>query len=314
MSEEEPYTHTQHLRLMLQAVDAVISGQMSQREAAKAFNIPRSTLRCHLPRHETYKHKLQRTPSNSRGKAIFSKKEEKELVDYLVNMHRCGFGRTRQDFMLKLQDTLNKAERKTKFENNMPSDEWFSAFLERHKDTIKECVIHVDTEEKGLIPADIFGVSQQVIEEAVQSVITEAPASTVTIHQSQQQHVQHHHQQPQHIEISGGVSPTTYHQLTVQQQPHQHQTLQGHTVPKHELIIQSEAHHQHQDQQQQHLGILHPASVVSGHQQVQIAAHHTDKHIQTSQLQPGHQIFVHRPTPTTEILARSHTLPFQFQL
>ncbi|GFS20979.1 DDE superfamily endonuclease CENP B [Elysia marginata] len=236
MSEEEPYTHTQHLRLMLQAVDAVISGQMSQREAAKAFNIPRSTLRCHLPRHETYKHKVQKQPSNSRGKAIFSKKEEKELVDYLVNMHRCGFGRTRKDFMLKLQDTLNKAERKTKFDDNMPTDEWFTAFLERHKDTIKECVIGVDTQEKGLIPADVFGVSQQVIEEAVQSVITEAPASTVTIHQSHQQpqqhHVQHHHhhQQPQHIEIGGSVSPTTYHQLTVQQQQHPHQTLQGHTV------------------------------------------------------------------------------------
>ncbi|GFO12083.1 Jerky protein [Plakobranchus ocellatus] len=230
---EEPYSHTQHLRLMLQAVDAVISGQMSQREAAKAFNIPRSTLRCHLPRHETYKHKVQKQPSNSRGKAIFSKKEEKELVDYLVNMHRCGFGRTRRDFMLKLQETLNKAERKTKFENNMPSDEWFAAFLERHKDSIKECIIHYGTQEKGLIPADVFGVSQQVIEEAVQSVVTtaEAPASTVTIHQPQQQQQQHlHHQQPQHIEISGGVSPTTYHQLTVPQQPHQHPALQGHTV------------------------------------------------------------------------------------
>ena len=110
----------------------------------------------------------------------------------------------------------------------------FAAFLERHRDVIKECVIHVDTQEKGLIPAaDMLGMSQQVIEEAVQSVMTEAPAQTVTIHQqpqAQQQHAQHHHQQPQHIEISGNVSPTTYHQLTVQQQPHQHQALQGHSV------------------------------------------------------------------------------------
>ena len=74
-------------------------------------------------------------------------------------------------------------------------------------------------------------------------------------------------------------------------------------LQKHEIIIQQPQTHHQQHDQQQHLGILHPTTVVSGQQQVQIG---------TSQ--SAHQIFVHRPTPTVESLARSHTLPFPFQL
>ncbi|CAL1543809.1 unnamed protein product [Lymnaea stagnalis] len=169
VSPDPPRNNTEHLRMMITAVDAVISGKMSQREAAKAYNIPRSTLRSHLPKHASYKHRIQKPPTGFKGKTILSKKEERELIEFVVNMHRAGFGRTRQDLLLKVQDMLNKLERKTKFENNLPNDEWYVSFLERHKDSIKEIYIGYGFQEKGVVPIDVYGV-HETIEVAVQSV------------------------------------------------------------------------------------------------------------------------------------------------
>uniref|UniRef100_A0A0B7B587 HTH psq-type domain-containing protein n=1 Tax=Arion vulgaris TaxID=1028688 RepID=A0A0B7B587_9EUPU len=187
-----PRNNAEHLRIMIAAVDAVISGSMSQREAAKAYSIPRSTLRSHLPRHEVYKHRITKTPPNFKGKTILSKKEEKELVDYIINMHRAGFGRTRQDLLYKVQDVLNKSERKTKFENNLPNDEWYEAFLERHKANIQQCSFGSDMQEIGLIPIDVHSVNH-IIETAVQSVSVHSDNiyhdDIVTQH-----NVIHHHQ------------------------------------------------------------------------------------------------------------------------
>ncbi|BFZ11238.1 hypothetical protein BsWGS_14277 [Bradybaena similaris] len=191
-SQMVPRNNAEHLRVMIAAVDAVISGSMSQREAAKVFSIPRSTLRSHLPRHDSYKHRFTKTPSNFKGKNILSKKEEKELVNYVINMHRAGFGRTRQDLLYKVQDLLNKSNRKTKFENNLPNDEWYDAFIERHKDSIQQCSFGSDMQEIGLIPLDMHGVNH-IIEAAVQSVTLPAHPDSIFQHEdTAAQNIIHH--------------------------------------------------------------------------------------------------------------------------
>ncbi|XP_059157997.1 uncharacterized protein LOC131942254 [Physella acuta] len=178
-----PRNNTEHLRMMITAVDAVISGKMSQREAAKAYNIPRSTLRSHLPKHESYRHKFSKPPAGFKGKTILSKKEEKELVDFIVNMHRAGFGRTRQDLLYKVQDLLNKTERKTKFENNLPNEEWYTSFLERHKDSIKEVYVGCGgDQERGLV-SQMYGV--EVIE-TVPSVVHHSNPAPPQLHHLQE--------------------------------------------------------------------------------------------------------------------------------
>ncbi|KAH9513727.1 hypothetical protein Btru_041939 [Bulinus truncatus] len=191
VSAEPPHNNTEHLRLMITAVDAVISGKMSQREAAKAFNIPRSTLRSHLPKHATYKHRIQKPPMGFKGKTILSKKEERELAEFVINMYRSGFGRTRQDLLYKVQDMLNKAERITKFENNLPNDEWYESFLERHKDSIKECIIGCGFQDKGLIPADVYSVEQTIQVEPMSHQLSHSNAMMYHHHSSQPQQLQH---------------------------------------------------------------------------------------------------------------------------
>ncbi|KAI8776485.1 hypothetical protein BgiMline_034750 [Biomphalaria glabrata] len=199
VSADPPHNNTEHLRMMINAVDAVISGKMSQRVAAKAYNIPRSTLRSHLPKHSSYKHRIPKPPAGFKGKTILSKKEEKELVEFIINMYRSGFGRTRQDVLFKVQDMLNKAERKTKFENNLPNDEWFESFLERHKSSIKECIIASGFQEKGVVPLDVYSV-EQTIQVAV-------PQPALHQHAHNNPILYHHpvtqpqHQQPQQLSM-----------------------------------------------------------------------------------------------------------------
>ena len=99
---------------------------LSQREAAKVFNIPRSTL----------KNKLKKAHMKHYGRpSAFTEQEETAFVSHLIKMSQYGFPVDKLDLRMIVKNYLAKQERIVPwFKNNLPGDEWVISFLARHKD------------------------------------------------------------------------------------------------------------------------------------------------------------------------------------
>lgn len=97
---------------------------MTQRDAAKAYNIPRRTI--------NYKLKEKHTKSFGRPKA-FSGEEEKSFVDHIIKMSEFGFPVNKTDLRHILKSYLDRIGRKIKvFKNNLPGLTWVSLFFKRN--------------------------------------------------------------------------------------------------------------------------------------------------------------------------------------
>lgn len=112
---------TEHLQ---EAIDKIKSGQMGQREAAKQYNIPRSTL----------KNKLAGRYNKAVGHPTTLTLEEEEIVaNHIIAVSQQGIPVSLQDVRIILKSYLDSTGRKIKmFKDNKPGWEWGKLFLERH--------------------------------------------------------------------------------------------------------------------------------------------------------------------------------------
>ena len=110
---------------LVHAVDMIKSKSMSFRQAASAFQIPKSTLSNKVN---------DKTPIDCRpGPAtILTPAEEKHLADWAIHMAKIGFGRTRDELLDKVQTILKEDGRKNPFKDDKPGKDWYYAFLKRH--------------------------------------------------------------------------------------------------------------------------------------------------------------------------------------
>lgn len=102
-------------------MDAVGDGA-GMRKASQEFNIPYSTLRewCYGVR-----------TSRKRGtSAVLNPTEERQLVDYLVNMCELGYGLTPIALKLKVYEITRG--RWTPFRNGVPGKGWMKWWKRRH--------------------------------------------------------------------------------------------------------------------------------------------------------------------------------------
>ncbi|RUS84742.1 hypothetical protein EGW08_007484 [Elysia chlorotica] len=111
------------------ALAAVNSKTLSVRKAAVQYGILRSTLQDKL---------LGRYPVKRISHTVLSAEEEAKLVKWIVMCARLGEGKDREQLCRTVQTILNSEGRVTKFTNNKPGYQWYKAFMERHKDTIRE--------------------------------------------------------------------------------------------------------------------------------------------------------------------------------
>ena len=103
-------------------MEAVISGEMGTNQAACEFDVPATTLKDRLS--GRVKHGSKPGPAS-----YLTEEEECELVDFLVQVARLGYEKTKQKVIDIVHKTLEKKEASTsKFSGNW----WWIRFKERH--------------------------------------------------------------------------------------------------------------------------------------------------------------------------------------
>ena len=106
---------------MLGAMKAVEAGEMGRNRAALEFGVPPSTLKDRLTGRVKHGTKPGPTP-------YLNPEEEKELVEFLLNCSKMGYGKTRGQ-VLKTVEVIAK-EKEMKFEGSV-TDGWWRRFLKR---------------------------------------------------------------------------------------------------------------------------------------------------------------------------------------
>jgi len=109
---------------LAKCLDDVKERRLTQREAAKVYNIPRRTI----------KYKLKEKHMKSIGSpTIFTAQEENCIVKCIISMSDSGFPLGENDLKLIVTDYLTKIGKKVKkFKNNIPGTDWAKQFLKRH--------------------------------------------------------------------------------------------------------------------------------------------------------------------------------------
>lgn len=109
---------------VLAAMHAIWRG-MSRRQAAKVFNIPRSTLLDKLDG----KRPVDASPGPN---PFLTKAEERTLESWAIDLHRRGFPLKTEDLKDMAQDVIQNNQRRTSFKNGRPGRSWMRNFLLRH--------------------------------------------------------------------------------------------------------------------------------------------------------------------------------------
>ncbi|XP_074033108.1 uncharacterized protein [Leptinotarsa decemlineata] len=106
------------------AVEAVRSGNVSQRKASQEFGIPVSTI----------KNKLKNRHRNAYGgQPVFTKVEEEALTTHICTLSAYGFPLDKTDLRNVVKNYLDREGRtEEKFANNLPGKDWVKTFLNRN--------------------------------------------------------------------------------------------------------------------------------------------------------------------------------------
>ncbi|XP_030834211.1 uncharacterized protein LOC105440922 [Strongylocentrotus purpuratus] len=107
------------------ALRRVDLGELSIREAATEYGVPKSTL------HDKLSHKSPFV-SKQGPKPYLTRAEEEVICTWAIQMARIGMGQTKDDIKNVVKQTLDKDGRPNPFPNNKPGDTWFSGFLKRN--------------------------------------------------------------------------------------------------------------------------------------------------------------------------------------
>ncbi|XP_044741169.1 MFS-type transporter clz9-like isoform X3 [Chrysoperla carnea] len=108
-----------------ECLEAIRSGELTQRAAETRYGIPRSTI----------KNKLKGRHMNTVGRArTFSDEEELAFEKHLITLSDYGFPVVETDFRYAVKCYLDKKGVKIdRFQNNLPGYEWTKSFLKRHE-------------------------------------------------------------------------------------------------------------------------------------------------------------------------------------
>lgn len=110
---------------IVNAVNAVKCGSHSEREAAKAFGVPRSTI--HRKINDDNPTRLQ--PGNN---PFLNPEEERSIANWAIDCSRRGHPRTPTDIRFAAKNILDHFPRKNPFKDNLPSYNWYTKFLKRN--------------------------------------------------------------------------------------------------------------------------------------------------------------------------------------
>ena len=110
-------------KIIEQAIECCRSGKMSQRNAANGFNIPFPALNDKI---------VGYSPLQLARVSLLYQEEENKLVDYILDMAKCGFGQTTDDIRMTAQAILDLRKPPEEGKTNMPSAAWVYRLFQRH--------------------------------------------------------------------------------------------------------------------------------------------------------------------------------------
>lgn len=108
------------------ALQAVRSKQLSIRKASAQYGVPRSTLQDKITG-KTVDAYRKMGPDT-----ILNTREEQELVQWMIDLNKCGFPRKPDDLLNTVHKIIRDNERKNPFNQNRPGKTWYSLFMKRH--------------------------------------------------------------------------------------------------------------------------------------------------------------------------------------
>ena len=121
---------------MEKAIKAVCEKQKTLREAARCFNIPKSTLASNVKKSSSGSDPLNLANEVLERKPIFPAALEKKLVEYCMEMESRYFGLTRKDVQEMAFAFAEKNDIKHPFKNEIAGRAWFDHFMNRHRSII----------------------------------------------------------------------------------------------------------------------------------------------------------------------------------
>ncbi|KAL8573331.1 hypothetical protein ACOMHN_032793 [Nucella lapillus] len=106
------------------AIQAVKKGK-GLREAARLHDVPPSTIKDRMK---------GRTPFHEVERTVITTREEDQLVAWIKECARRGYGRSMSQVQRAVQTILNERGAVTVFKDNLPGKKWISLFMKRHRD------------------------------------------------------------------------------------------------------------------------------------------------------------------------------------
>ena len=105
------------------AIELVRNKDMSLNGASKSFSISYATLGDKV---------RGRRPVQAPSRTVLSSEDENKLVDWLLELSKRGFSRTREDLKDIVKKILHERKATTIFTNNRPGKDWVQGFFKRH--------------------------------------------------------------------------------------------------------------------------------------------------------------------------------------
>lgn len=118
--------HQYDEKALTDALFEIREHDLSIREASRRYGVPRGTLQDRLHG------RIQEGARRMGPQTVLSQDEETHLVDWLIQLSKCGFPRKKDDLLNTVQTIILAGNRKSPFTDGRPGKKWYSSFLRRH--------------------------------------------------------------------------------------------------------------------------------------------------------------------------------------
>ena len=127
----------------------VKQGKMTVRQASQIYDIPKMMISDHVTG--------KRVCSRHGPEPYLSKQLEDRIASWLIKMARIGYGQTKEQLFVKIQELVNYLQIRTPFLNNRPSEMWYRLFM--------ACYPELSRKQPSLLSRQRAGITRQAIDE-----------------------------------------------------------------------------------------------------------------------------------------------------